>query len=66
MAATDRSVQVCARQHTWNQILASSLGPMPLMAVKSSFLSASLAVSISVTPTFYPVLPVMEHPSKCG
>lgn len=52
MAATARSLRVCARQHTWTQILPSSPGPMPLMAVKSSFLTASLAASISLAPTF--------------
>lgn len=45
-AATARSLHVCAGQHTWNKILPSSPGPMPLMAVKSSFLRASLAVPI--------------------
>lgn len=60
MAATARSLRVCARQHTWTKMLPSSPGPMPLMAVKSSFHSASLAASISLAPTFYPFLPVIE------
>lgn len=56
MAATARSLQVCARQHTWNQILPSSPGTVPLMAVKSPFLSASLAVSIFSCSNFSPSL----------
>ena len=38
-----------------NQILPSSPGPVPLMAVKSSFFSDSPAVSSSVAPIFYPL-----------
>lgn len=66
-AAAARSLRVCARQHTWNQILPSSPGTVPLMAVKSPFLRASQAVSILSCSNFSPSLAGHGTPvSFCG
>ena len=52
MAATVKVLQVCVWQHASNEILPSSPGSVPLMAVQSPFLTAFPVGFISVVPTF--------------